>query len=149
MTTIKYIHILLAIIAVGANVTYGVWMNRARQQPEHMDFALRGVKFIDDFIANPAYVLLPLTGITLMWRDGYTFDNAHWAGTALILWVMLAIVAIGFYSPTLRNQIKTLAAEGPDSATLKKLQTRGQALGGVLAIIVLTIVYLMVAKPSL
>lgn len=149
MTALKYIHVLLAIIAVGANVTYGVWMGRAKQQPEHLDFALRGVKFIDDYVANPAYVLLPLTGITLMWRDGYTFDNAHWAGTALILWVVLAVVAIGFYSPTLRNQIKTLGAEGPGSVALKRLETRSQALGGLLALIALVIVYLMTAKPTL
>ena len=149
MTALKYIHVLLAIIAVGANVTYGVWMGRAKQQPEHLDFALRGVKFIDDYVANPAYVLLPITGITLMWRDGYTFDNAHWAGAALILWVVLAVVAIGLYSPTLRNQIKTLEAEGVGSAALKKLETRSQAFGGLLGIIVLVIVYLMVAKPTL
>src|SRR3981081_1911417 len=98
MTALKLIHVLLAIVAVGSNVTYGVWLTRAKRQPEHLAFALRGVKFIDDFIANPCYVLLPLTGITLMWRDGYTFDSAHWAGTALVLWVVLAVVAVGVYS---------------------------------------------------
>ena len=149
MTAIKLIHILLAIVAVGANVTYGVWITRAKQQPEHMLFALRGVKFIDDFIANPCYVLLPVTGITLMWRDGYTFSSARWAGTALILWVVLAVIALGMYSPTLRAQIRVLESDGVESAALTKLDRRAGVAGAVLGVIALVIVYLMVAKPSL
>jgi uncharacterized membrane protein len=149
MTAIKLIHIVLAIVAVGANVTYGVWMTRAKREPEHLGFALRGVKFIDDFIANPCYVLLPLTGITLMWRQGYTFDNAHWAGLALILWVLLAVVALGVYSPTLRGQIRALESEGVGSAALKSFERRAQIVGPLLGVIALAIVYLMVAKPSL
>ena len=149
MQYIKLIHVLLAIIAVGANATYGVWMGRAKREPEHLAFALRGVKFIDDYIANPCYVLLPLTGVTLMWRDGYTFDNAHWAGLALVLWVVLAAVALGLYSPALRGQIRALASEGPASATLKSFEARAQIVGPILGVIALAIVYLMVAKPTL
>jgi uncharacterized membrane protein len=149
MTVLKFIHVLLAITAVGANATYGVWMARAKREPEHLTFALRGVNFIDGYIANPCYVLLPLTGITLMWRDGYTFDNAHWAGTALILWVVLAAVALGLYSPTLRGQIRALESEGPGSATLQSLEKRGRIVGATLGFIALAIVYLMVAKPGL
>ena len=149
MTAIKYIHILLAITALGANITYGAWMMRAKQQPEHMGFTLRGVKFIDDFIANPCYVFLPLTGITLMWRQGYTFSNAHWAGAALILWVLLSMVAIGVYSPTLRGQIRVLESEGVDSLMFKRMETRARIVGPLLGVIALAIVYLMVAKPSL
>jgi uncharacterized membrane protein len=149
VTALKFIHVLLAIVAVGANVTYGVWMTRAKQHPEHMGFAVRGVKFIDDFIANPCYVLLPLTGITLMWREGFTFDNAHWAGLALILWVLLAVVALGVYSPTLRGQIRALESEGVDSPTFKSMDARARVVGPALGVIALVIIYLMVAKPSL
>ena len=149
MTAIKFFHVLLAIIAVGANATYGVWITRARKQPEHMDFALRGVKFIDDFIANPCYVLLPLTGITLMWRQGLTFTTAHWAGAALVLWAVLAVVALGVYSPTLRAQIRTLESEGVGSAALARLDKRAGMVGGLLGVIALAIVVLMVTKPAL
>lgn len=148
MTAIKLIHILLAIVAVGANATYGVWITRARKQPEHMAFALRGVKFIDDYIANPCYVLLPLTGITLMWRQGITFTTAKWAGSALILWVVLAVVAIGVYSPTLRAQIRVLETEGTGSAALAQLDRRASMVGPLLGVIALAIVFMMVVKPS-
>lgn len=149
MTAIKLIHIVLAIVAVGANATYGVWMTRAKREPEHLGFALRGVKFIDGYVANPCYLLLPLTGITLMWRDGYTFDNAHWTGLALVLWVVLAAVAVGVYSPALRGQIRALEREGPRSASLQTFERRARIAGPLLAVIALAIVYLMVVKPSL
>ena len=38
---VKYIHILAAIIAVGFNISYAVWIVRARRNPEHTAFALR------------------------------------------------------------------------------------------------------------
>lgn len=38
---VKWVHILAAITAVGANVTYGVWLTRARANPEALPFVLR------------------------------------------------------------------------------------------------------------
>ena len=149
MTAIKFIHVLLAIVAVGANMTYGIWLGRAKRQPEHLAFALRGVRFIDDYIANPCYVLLPITGIALMWREGLTFSSAHWTGSALILWVVLAAVALGLYSPTLRAQTRVLESEGVESAAFRRVDARARNVGILLGLIVLAIVYLMVAKPSL
>ncbi len=47
-------HVLLGITVVGANVTYGVWFSCAARDPRHLPFALRGVKMLDDRLANPA-----------------------------------------------------------------------------------------------
>ena len=51
-TTVKFIHILLAIIAFGFNATYALWIARAQRYPEHLNFALRGVKILDDYMAG-------------------------------------------------------------------------------------------------
>jgi len=72
-TTIKFIHILLAIIAFGFNATYAIWITRAQRHPEHLDFALRGVKILDDYFANPAYLLLLASGLT-----GLAESSARW-----------------------------------------------------------------------
>ena len=57
--TIKFVHILLAIVAIGFNATYGIWISHAaRHSPKELGFALRGVKRLDDRWANPAYGLL-------------------------------------------------------------------------------------------
>ncbi|HKN80837.1 MAG TPA: DUF2269 family protein, partial [Actinomycetota bacterium] len=62
---LKFFHVLLAIVAVGFNASYAVWLARAATEPEHDAFALRGVKFLDDRIANPAYALLLVTGLLM------------------------------------------------------------------------------------
>jgi heme A synthase len=37
---VKFLHILLAIAAVGFNASHTVWLVRARNHPKHLDFAL-------------------------------------------------------------------------------------------------------------
>jgi hypothetical protein len=62
---LKYGHVLLAMTAVGANLTYGIWQGAiVSRAPEHEGFVLRGIKFIDDRVANPCYLLLLLTGLS-------------------------------------------------------------------------------------
>jgi hypothetical protein len=34
---LKFVHVLLAIIAVGANITYGMWLGRAAREPAHLE----------------------------------------------------------------------------------------------------------------
>ena len=49
---LKFVHVLLAITAVGSNITYAAWNIRGAMEPQHLSFALRGVKFLDNL--NPA-----------------------------------------------------------------------------------------------
>jgi hypothetical protein len=53
-TILKWVHVLMAIIAVGFNASYGVWLARAARAPEHESHVLRGIKVLDDRFANPA-----------------------------------------------------------------------------------------------
>src|SRR3979411_476417 len=102
---VKYVHILSAIIAVGLNVSYAMWIIRAQRNPEHTAFTLKGIKFLDDRIANPAYGVLLVTGILLVFMAGYSI-TALWIDIALVLFVVLAVLALTQYTPTLRSQIK-------------------------------------------
>ena len=146
-TVIKFLHILLAILAFGFNATYAIWITRAQRQPEHLDFALRGVKFLDDYIANPAYVLLLLSGLSMAFISEYPLTT-FWILVALILWVVAIALGYGVYTPTLSRQIRALAAFGPGSAQYRALATRGTVVGITLAVLVTLILVLMVFKPT-
>jgi uncharacterized membrane protein len=74
---LKLVHVLSAIVAVGANVTYFVWFARARRDPVPNPQILDGIKAIDARLANPAYVVLPVTGI-LMVLDGDLGFTTFW-----------------------------------------------------------------------
>jgi len=147
-TILKWIHVLLAITAVGTNITYGVWLSRAAREPQHLPFALRGVKILDDRIANPAYGLLLITGFAMASVAKIPLTTP-WLLTGLILYVVLVVIGLAGYTPTLRRQIQALEAGGPNSVQYQALAARGTRIGIVLAIIAVIIVFMMVTKPAL
>jgi uncharacterized membrane protein len=146
---LKYLHVLMAIVAVGFNASYAIWLRRAARTPEHRDFALRGVKVLDDRFANPAYGVLLLTGLIMVLTTPGLHLTTFWVLVALILYATTVILAAGVYTPTLRRQIEALEAEGPESARYQALAKRQTASGIVLGVIVVVIVFLMVTKPTL
>ncbi len=141
---LKFVHVLLAIVALGSNITYGIWNMLAAREPANLLYTLKGIAFIDRRVANPSYGLLLITGLILVamqwgWRG--------WIVTALILFVLLIIVAVGFYSRALRQQIEVLATQGPASAAYKQVEGQATLYGIVSAVIALAIVFMMVVKP--
>src|SRR4029453_3311894 len=99
----KTLHVFFAIVAVGLNISYGIWQARAGTEAEHMGLALLGIKFLDDRVANPAYAGLLVVGIILVLIGPYEFTTL-WIAVAIGLHIVMGIVAIAFYSPTLKRQ---------------------------------------------
>ena len=145
---LKWLHVLAAIIAVGANVNYGIWMVRASRNPDVLPFVLRSNKLIDDRVANPAYVVLIITGLLMAFAGRFPLTTP-WLLTALVLYGLVALVSMFGYTPTLRQQIQILDREGLTSPAYHTLAKRGMILGAVLAVLVSLIVFLMVVKPRL
>jgi uncharacterized membrane protein len=143
----KTLHILFAIVAVGLNISYGIWQAQAARSPEHTGFALRGIKFLDDRVANPSYVGLLVVGIVLVLIGPYEFTT-FWIAVAIGLYVLMGAVAIVFYSPTLKRQIAAYETGGAQSAEFQELGARGRLIGAILAVLVVAIIVLMVVKPS-
>lgn len=144
---LKAFHILFVIAAVGSNITYGVWQGLAGNDPQRESFALRGVKFLDDRVANPAYLLVLVSGLTLAWWHwSYT---THWIAAAIVLYVIAILFAFAVYSPALARQIETLDRAGLASPAYRTAAIRATAFGIAVMVPILAILYLMVAKPSL
>ena len=144
---VKYVHVLLAITAVGSNITYAAWNARGAISTQNLNFALRGIKFIDDYIANPCYALLPVTGLALRFI-GFT-SWPRWMTAGIILYIVLLVIGLAGYSPSLRRQIKALEAEGAGSATYLLWAGRARITGIFSGVFALVIVFMMVVKPSL
>ena len=145
---LKFIHILSAIVAVGSNITYGVWNARASGDPGHTGFALKGIKFIDDRIANPAYGVLLLTGLIMVFL-GHWSITALWIIVALLGFAAVAVLGVAVYSPLLRAQIRLADAGDVTSLEAVSLSRRGRVFGPMLGVIVLVILAMMVFKPTL
>jgi uncharacterized membrane protein len=147
-TLIKWVHVSMAIIAVGFNASYAVWLARVARAPEHQAYVLRGVKVLDDRFANPAYGVLLLTGLWMVAISPWTITT-FWILTALILYAITVVLAAAIYTPTLRKQIAALESEGVASESYRRLATRQRVTGIVLGVIVVGIVFLMVTKPTI
>lgn len=145
---LKWIHVLAAIIAVGANATYGIWLARASRSTDVLPFTLRTIKLIDDRLANPAYGLQLITGLAMAFILPIPLTTP-WLLTALVLYALLVLIGLGGYTPTLRRQIQLLDREGVRSPNYQALARRGILFGIVLAVLAIAIVFLMVVKPGL
>lgn len=146
---LKYVHILLAIIAVGFNASYGIWLSRAAKEPEYMPHILRGIRTLDNRFANPAYALLLITGLSMvLFFNSWSF-TMFWIDAALILYALAIVIGIVLFAPALRRQVALLETQGANSPEFQQLARRSTLLGILTMIDVLLIIVLMVFKPTL
>src|SRR5690348_7117729 len=141
---LKFIHILSAIVAVGANITYGVWNARISTEPNHAAFTLKGIRLIDNRIANPAYGVLLLTGVFMVWKI-----TDLWVIVALVAFVGIAVLGFVVFTPLLSNQVRLAEAGDTSSSEYVGPARRSRALGPVLGILLVVILVMMVFKPTL
>jgi uncharacterized membrane protein len=143
---LKLVHVGAAIFAVGSNLTYAFWMALAGRDRQRVVFAMSGIRWIDRTIANPAYIVLAITGV-LMVITGQLSFTALWIWTAIVLYVTTAVVGIVFYAPAVRTQLAEAEAD-PTSDAYAAAARRSNVLGVLTLVTVSVIVGLMVLKPA-
>jgi uncharacterized membrane protein len=144
---LKFLHVLMAVVAVGFNASYGIWLARAAREPEHAAHVLRGIKILDERFANPAYLLLLVLGMAMVWESGIGFST-FWIAASLVLYVVLVALAVGGYTPALRRQVELAEAGHVGSDEYRQVAKRGGVIGGILGAIVVVIIFFMVTKPT-
>jgi uncharacterized membrane protein len=144
-TPLKIIHVLSAIVAVGANVTYAFWLRRAGLERERLVFAITGISALDRRLANPAYILLLITGILMVLTGMFRFEQG-WIAVSIVLYVLVAAIGGALYAPVIRRQLAE-AERDPTSPAYAAVARRSTNLGLLTLAIVLVIVVLMVSKP--
>ncbi|HEX6263848.1 MAG TPA: DUF2269 family protein [Actinomycetota bacterium] len=144
---LKLVHVLSAIVAVGTNVTYFVWLASMKgRAPTQQTFALETVEKLDARLANPAYGVLPLTGVIMVLiSDGLGFTT-FWIAVAIGLYIAVGVIAGGFFAPSLRRQTDLAGEAGSPAYEAAAQRTRTTGLLTMLPIA--GILYLMVMKPT-
>jgi uncharacterized membrane protein len=147
-TALMFVHVVAAIVAVGFNASYGIWISRAAKDAEQELFVLRSVQILDSRFANPAYGVLLVTGLSMVWV-GHLDLTTFWLAAALLLYALAAIGGAAVYGPLFREQLALLEAGKRDTPEYAALARRGTAIGIGLVVDVVVIVFLMVTKPTL
>jgi uncharacterized membrane protein len=146
---LKLVHVLSAIVAVGTNVTYFVWLAAMKDRPAaDQSFALDTIKKLDSRLANPAYGILPLTGvIMILVSDGLAF-TMFWILFAIGLYILVGVFAGALFAPSLRRQTEIVTTDGSGSAAYEAAGRRTRVTGLLTMLPVAGILYLMVMKPT-
>lgn len=142
---LKWLHILSAIVAVGANVTYAIWLRATEEDKSSTRFALNGIARLEK-LANPAYGLLFLSGIAMLFVNRIPWTTP-WVLTSLVLFGILGALGGRGYTPALRKQMEL--ADNPDSPEYLAAQERANRVGVSILLLAVIIEYLMTARPIL
>ena len=142
---LKVVHILAAIVAVGSNVTYAFWLRRAGLDRDRLIFTIEGIRRLDSRIANPAYVLVLLTGLGMVALGAFSFTTG-WILAAIARYVALVVVGLAFFSPAIKRQLEE-AQRDSTSRAYAAAAARSNLFGIGTLVVVLVIVFLMVTKP--
>ena len=142
---LKLIHVLAAIVAVGSNVTYAFWLNRAARDQNRLLFALNSIRALDSRVANPAYIVLGITGPAMVLAGAFSFTQG-WIAVSIVLYIGVAVLGIAVFAPAVRRQIGE-AERDATTPEYEQAARRTMQLGLLTTAVALVIVALMVTKP--
>jgi uncharacterized membrane protein len=168
------IHILTAIVAFGPTFIFSIIARMAAQEPQHGLFALRLTDRIERMIVIPAALLMPVSGLLLVWSEGINLATTHWLVLAIGLYIVAIAFAILIQLRTIDRMIElatgmaagSVLAAGPGAALaiasertlhgpsnpaaeMAALGARARNGGIFLAVMVVVIVSLMAGKPAI
>ena len=143
---LRFAHVLLAMIAVGANLTYTLWLRIGERDPEHLAYTIRGIRAIDRRVANPAYALLLVTGLAMVVFSGVPLAQG-WLVVALALYAGAALVGYFVFGPVVRRELAALERGGVGDLEYLRFRGHARRLGILTTTVVLIILALMVMKP--
>ena len=142
---LKYLHILIAIVALGTSAGLGIVLEFYGNHPAHGTYVLGMIKRTVAFFVLPGYVLVLVTGL---WMVHLAWPlTGRWILAALALWGG-GVVILGLFLAVLRRQSRLFDSEGPASAPYLRTAALGRALGGGFGLVVVVILYFMVFKPG-
>ena len=144
---LKIVHILSAITALGANLTYPYWLRRAGHDRDRVLDAIDGISSLDRRVANRAYILAFLSGAGMILTGFYSFTT-FWVAAAIVLFVTVAVLGVTVYAPAFRRQ-RAAAERDIHSPAYAAIERRQTAIGLFVTLLVVAIVVLMVSKPTL
>ena len=146
--TLKFLHILLAIIAVGFTSSFGLIAARAGAggaDGREMKFALGTIRTMS-LVAHICYLLLLVTGFGLMHVAGYPWYT--WLKWSVGLFAVALLAGQFVMLPSVKKRLAMLEAKGPADPAFIAASKQSAMLGAILGVMTLVILWLMVAKPA-
>lgn len=154
-----FLHIGGAIAAFGPTIAFGLIGPMAGKEPMHGNFALRIIAHVSERVVEPGAVFVFLMGIGLIWTKGWNPFTTLWLAIAIILFLTILGYSVFVQLPTVKKMIAMTATPPPPPAEgqappgpppgFMELQGRVAIGGQAMALMLFSILFLMVFKPTI
>ena len=145
---LKFLHVSAVIVWLGAMITLAVVFARLARERETgaMQLLARQSEFVGRALIGPAAGVTLLAGGALVWQMG--IGMPAWTWWRLIGFVVSVAIGAGVMQRAGRKLSTVAASPNPDAAVMNGLQRRLRTLGIINIVILLSVVWAMVAKPT-
>jgi len=151
-----FLHVLGAIVAFGPTFAFPFIGAMGGGEPQHANFATRVSNTLAHRLVFPIGITLPITGAAMILVRGMNLaDRASWwLSLAIVLYVIAYSYSFFFQRKLIARVIDMTSAPPPPGASgpppgLPPLVARIQRGGMVTSILLVTIIFLMVVKPTI
>lgn len=149
-----FLHVFGAILAFGPTFTFATIGAMGAKEPQHANYGVRITAAISERFVYPLAILQGITGVGLIIAGKIDLVASRW----LLLGIVLYVIALSYALTIQRSAVHRVieltssppppdAPPGPPPAVLaavRRVQRGGMSLG----ILIVSIVLLMVVKPS-
>lgn len=146
---LKYLHILAAMVYVTGYIAGAILQNasaRAADWPARRTL-LRYSNVLTNGLLIPGFVAAGVLGVATAMVMGYPLFSG-WVRNALVLYVVILVTGLAYWTPRGRKQQVALDA-GDEASFIKAAQSPSIRYVGMLdTVIILLLIYLMVVKPA-
>lgn len=151
-----WIHITAVVVGLGATFAEAIMMPVAmKMDPRHLPFVYRMQITINRYFANPALLLILITGVYQVNEMGWSFGS-FWISASFLIVIVLGGLIGGYFMPTDRKleamvtaEIKA-AGDGPVELS-EEFQAKSRVegmVGSFTGILIVAAIFLMVVKPG-
>jgi len=151
-----FLHVLGAIVAFGPTFTFSLIGAMGGAEPQHANFATRISHAVTSRRVLPVGITLPITGLAMMAVVGINpLERSRWW---LALAILLYITAYGYSFLVQRKLVERVieitssppapGASGPPPELMALVKRIGQG-GRMTGILLVSIIFLMVVKPTI
>lgn len=140
-----FAHVGAAIVGVGANLTYLLWLRLAGRDRTRLTFAISGIRYLDRRLGMPSYAVLFVSGMALGLSGRWSFRGL-WLMVGITLFIGLTYVGIVVLAPAIRRLLAAAEADPRGDAYAREARF-ARLLFLISAGLMVAIVALMVFKP--
>ena len=148
--TLKYVHILAAIVWVGTGLYFQYQATRLNRigDPERMAAFTKDIEFTGKTLLLPASILVLVMGIAMVLYAPFLEFEDTWIAIGLVGSIATAVTGSVFIGPTAGKIGRAIQEQGPASPEVQALTKKIFTISRIDQVVLLVVIWAMVFKPG-